>query len=454
MATPVGAIVDDSDPAVRYSEGWLANTSVTVGPNGQIPLYNSLHVAQSNSDFSFSFNGSFVSVMGSMLPSSLPRWSCFIDGVELLSVSFTDGQEHLPLCSQSLGDGHHTITVLTNATQDSPFWLDYIQYDPSSSENTDDVDKVFNPGTAAVMVGKWTPLLPSGSGVMTRDKSSKVQVQFNGVSLTWLGVYNNNVSGPSTTATYTINGSNPVTFPVNNFASNSTPVMFDQIVFQTANYPRGLHNLEVTYEGDSHMAPLTLKSLIVQNITEPRSTPASSNTSSPSAIPSATISPSNSGSNHRPHASGPIAGGAVGGFLLLIITSLCLILWKRRKSKSGLEPFGSLNVIQPFNDTQYRTSDSCSSSPTNSKASGITIHTSPGLRGDLLLGKQQRINEVITSNLRLHIPSMVPSIPTTSSLSATSSRSPEVRMHEDSGLRLSQPEHANVIDIPPIYSPV
>lgn len=140
-----------------------------------------MFIYQKHGTLSSRLLGSFVSVMGLMLPlTHLPRWECFIDGVKLLSLSLTDGQEHLPLCSQALRDGHHMITVAVNATQDSPLCFDYIQYHPSSSGYTDDIDKVYNPKTAIVKAGYWLPLPSADSGIMTRDKDSKLQVQFNG----------------------------------------------------------------------------------------------------------------------------------------------------------------------------------------------------------------------------------------------------------------------------------
>ncbi|KAH9484520.1 hypothetical protein JR316_0004002 [Psilocybe cubensis] len=450
MSTPAGAIINDSDSSIRYSDGWVANMSVSVGPNGQIPLYNSLHITQRNADFSFSFNGSFISVMGLMLPSGqLPKWECYIDGVKLLSLPLTDGQEHLPLCSQSLGDGHHTLTVAVNATQDNPLCFDYIQYHPSSSGYTDDMDKVFNPETAVVKAGDW-PSIPSiSSGIMTREKDSKLQIQFNGVSMTWLGLYDNNLSGPPTTATYTINGSNPIPFPVNNFASNFTPTIFDQIILQTNDYPHGLHNLEITYNGDSNNAPLTLTSFIVQNVTQPLSTLSNMNTTSSSTMSPnpMTTSSSTAPNHHRPRSTGSIIGAVFGALLLIVIFLLCLLFWRKRNSTKRVGLPESSGAIRPFNFTYYPTvSRNASSPPVNSKASRA-FPTDGSVRGALPSEKIQRMNNGRTSTSRLQLSSAVTSVPSTQS-------SPEIRVHHDSGLRISQPEDAHVIDVPPIYSPV
>lgn len=64
----------------------------------------------------------------------MPQWSCFVDGQPIdQSSNETVGNGQLELCSKAnVLDGMHKLVVNVSATEDTPFWFDYIEYLPSA----------------------------------------------------------------------------------------------------------------------------------------------------------------------------------------------------------------------------------------------------------------------------------------------------------------------------------
>jgi len=80
-----------------------------------------------------------------------------------------------------------------------------------------------------------------------------------GISLTWLGYYNNSQALLLATATYSIDGQTPTSFHL------SGATLLNQIMFQTLQLPFGSHKLDIVYQGNSQSTPLTLTALLIQN---------------------------------------------------------------------------------------------------------------------------------------------------------------------------------------------
>jgi len=181
-----------------------------------------------------------------------------------------------------------------------------------------------------------------------------------GISLTWLGYYDNSQALLSTTATYSIDGQTPTSFSLN---GGATGQLLNQIMFQTPQLSSGSHKLDIVYHGNSQSTPLTLNVLIFQNgnsnstssgaqITPTTGTRASSmlSTSLTPPISAATTLPlgfslttdstggvfathvasTGSGSANNSSNLGPIIGGVVGGLALLLLAIFGCLFFRRR----------------------------------------------------------------------------------------------------------------------------
>ena len=200
----------------------------------------------------------------------------------------------------------------------------------------------------------------------------------------------------STSATYSVDGGNPVTFFLAGLAAGAMEP-YNQLFFEASGLSAGQHRIEVVHGGNSQTTPLSLNYMVIQNAPAPAgSTPSvlaslsssSSTSSSPSSVSSdnstrsttynslsptgfpvtgsfssSTPAPSGSsgasGSNssfsqeHKGVSTGAIAGGAAGGVVVLVAVILLLLLLRRRR-KRKMNPQldqerDSPNIIEPFN---------------------------------------------------------------------------------------------------------
>jgi hypothetical protein len=91
-----------------------------------------------------------VSVIGSLLASTLPSWTCFIDGTALISSNISQvdpiyGLNNVEICSWH-GIAPKTtprnLTVVASGTTDNLFLFDHIQYAPDASTILDNATVV------------------------------------------------------------------------------------------------------------------------------------------------------------------------------------------------------------------------------------------------------------------------------------------------------------------------
>ena len=74
-----------------------------------------------------------LTMSGSGVPD--PSWECFIDGISIVSTApFQFPENNWLFCAHNaLLDGPHVLTVNATVTNSQTFWVDRIQYVPSSS---------------------------------------------------------------------------------------------------------------------------------------------------------------------------------------------------------------------------------------------------------------------------------------------------------------------------------
>lgn len=111
-----------------------------------------------------------------------PRWECFVDNVSIGATDpFPYDENNWPLCQATdLNDGLHELAVNITSTTGQPFWLDYIQYAPSSSVSEETAYVVVDSLDPAIGYGVgWTAL--GGSANMTSTQGSIFQFNFTGI---------------------------------------------------------------------------------------------------------------------------------------------------------------------------------------------------------------------------------------------------------------------------------
>lgn len=151
--------------------------------------------------------------------------------------------------------------------------------------------------------------------------------------MTWYGT---ELSGNSTTGTWTIDDNSPTTFIVNGLGTNTTPT-YNEIYFQSPLYSMGSHKLIVTYNGDNSTTPLNLAYLVVKNGTLPTSsTGSSSQATKTSSTDTAPATTSNMGA---------ILGGVLGGTACLLIVIVFFYRYRRGSRKDRAHTDSSFSYI-------------------------------------------------------------------------------------------------------------
>ncbi|KAF4614514.1 hypothetical protein D9613_003290 [Agrocybe pediades] len=292
-----------------------------------------------------------------------PSWQCFVNSELIPSITYATGENRMRLCEKDgLDDSSHTIVVVVDVSFNHTFWLDYIAYLPfpdtpiaTAALSIDTTD----PGIQEGFIGIWTQHYP---GYYTQRNDSSFHFEFFGVSLMWLGFYNNSLPMDATVGSYSIDGQAPVSFSLDGIAAQDTGVQYNQIFFQTGQLEAKTHTIEVFYHGDENKAPLSLCVLQIQNGTNalPSSTsiewqhstvgPTSlasgtitsiqwqHTTLRPTSLASGTITATSSSQNKpgSTHA-GAIIGGTIGGIgaILVLFILIFLVIGKRRRTDTN-----------------------------------------------------------------------------------------------------------------------
>ena len=298
-------------------------------------------------------------------------------------------------------------------------------------------------------------------------------------------------------ATYTVDDQDPINFVVP--VSSNSNTYFNQILFETGQFPFGQHKLVVQYLGNSTTVPLALNYFLQPPKDASFST--SSNNTTTGSIPSSTSSSSNSSPSSsatiQVHSlgkpTGAIIGGVIGGIVLISLLLALLFFNRRRKKriqalseKSSsirvpspdiyVNPFivPSLNPTSTFLPQNYTSngqsipSQSISSKlaergqPSDpvspSSSGGIPLLTplraqfsspasnSPSSSSLHLVGSQTNLDGTKTRVLQA---ATEPSIQRSPSPEGANDR---ILLHEDSGVRIP-PAEGGVLELPPTYTP-
>ncbi|KAJ7512968.1 hypothetical protein B0H11DRAFT_2303033, partial [Mycena galericulata] len=338
---PREIVVDDSDPSIQYGTGWYdvddPETELAVGNYGAI--YNgTTHATTSNSSVSFPFNGTAITVFGTIIVSTNaqnetdpgPTWDCFIDGMKIgygQDPTFPYAENNRSLCQQAdLTSSPHVLTIKVQS-KGQAFYLDHVTYLPASGMSFNSSVVMYQEDDPAVTYGTGWINNPDG-GKMTQLPNAQVSLNFHGTSVCLFGVVTNQVAHNATFATYTIDDSSPVNFTLRGLRSPESPTNYHILIFETGTVSDGPHTLVITHGGDNTTTPLPVDYFYVTNTTSEPLTPTPSLTFSALSSPSST-SLSAERSQNKPV--GAITAGIIGALVLVALVALIAVLWNQKR---------------------------------------------------------------------------------------------------------------------------
>ncbi|KAL0570817.1 hypothetical protein V5O48_011132 [Marasmius crinis-equi] len=352
MSTAPGpAIIDDKDPAVRWS-GVTWNEGKNDRQFGRTCKFS--RVAGANGTLSFS--GTSLTVYGSTSTTANASMTFRLDSDEEVAynvralnstpVSPPAFFHHQVLWqSPKLNDTEHTlvITQKTNLTegQDSVICPDFFTYVPSESAITantsylvDDQDsRVKYSGSWITSVGERNELM-NQTGMFSAVTGSSFELEFEGAGIQVYGaVYRNQTEAVQ--AELKLDDGSPTTFA----PPEPTDDIYNQQIFQASNLPRKTHKLTGSLKNSGLF-------IIDYFLIQP---------GDPNAPPPDT------GSGRKTPA-GAIAGGVVGGLALVVIL-LMVFWWLRRRKRIHHQK--ELEAVDADLVTPYPVSQAANLKPTH-----------------------------------------------------------------------------------------
>lgn len=118
-------------------------------------------------------------VIGSNNPQS--SWQCSIDGVTFASSPFQFWENNWWMCSTSIHDGPHTLTVNAIVADGEMFWFDRVIYTPSVSVSLSNQAMFIDNHNTQIQYGAgWR--IDGGSANITNQAGTKFTYEFDGIS--------------------------------------------------------------------------------------------------------------------------------------------------------------------------------------------------------------------------------------------------------------------------------
>ncbi|KAJ7173077.1 hypothetical protein C8R43DRAFT_840649, partial [Mycena crocata] len=335
-------VVDDTDPAIQYGpSGWFVADPAKLNTMGNFgPVYNTTShgTSTAGSTLSFPFNGTSLSVMGTIALTTDannvtdPTWDCFIDEIKIEkpNPTFQYAENNWLLCDQSpIASGSHVLTIMVQS-KGQPFYLDSILYTPLPDAARESAVLEYTNVDPAVSFGSgWRQW---GAQNITQTTGAQVALNFHGTSVSLFGYVPTELPHDSTTGSYTIDGGAPVNFALEGLAAQSA-TQYNALMFATDTLTPATHNLVVAYGGDASKTPLVVSTFYVTDTSVPFS--GTSTSSSPNASSSADLS-TTPVTRTTSTPIGPIIGGTVGCVAILAII-VGLVFWCRRRRRRNAE---------------------------------------------------------------------------------------------------------------------
>ncbi|KAJ7440779.1 hypothetical protein B0H11DRAFT_1750498 [Mycena galericulata] len=499
--TPRQIVVDDTDPAIHYSQtGWFVAAPASLNTLGNFgPIFNDTsHGASSNASLTFGFSGTSITVFGTIMVSTVnnvtdPTWTCSVDEIPISSPNptFKFPENNWVLCQQSqITSGSHNLTIQVQS-KGQAFYLDYLVYTPTPDVSLESAVVIYPNTDPSVSFGAGWSTFGGENGTQTNE--AQVSLNFHGTSVSPYAFVPTELPHNATWATYTIDGGPPVNFTLQGLApgsASSIATEYNVILFTAQALSSATHNLVITYGGDGNHTPLVIQGFYVTNTTTLAL--ASSPSSSPNGSASSTSPTSSTSSDSTSHhsSSGAIAGGVIGGLVLLALLA-GLAFWLRRRRRDDAQqataanpyPMGMANghappVGQPSGSRAPNGYPSVAGAayplpPT------MDMSSSGGMRSDVsnpsttypgsvaAVASHGTLHEAVLPTPQATPPvgprSLPPKIARESAAAAalappspsTASPNTVVLRHEDSGVRLPRASEPlpEILELPPGYSP-
>ncbi|KAF5328743.1 hypothetical protein D9619_011582 [Psilocybe cf. subviscida] len=352
-------IVDDTDLSINYKGPWAWTSSSINAIGATVGFDNTAHAVlspdvneTSPASFTYTFEGTKLAIHGIsatfnrtlQVPGpSLPKWECIIDNKLVLSNEDPFGvfppQSYCE--TDALSAGKHTVEFRVTDTGIG-LWFDSLRFLPSPQDTSQTNVTVWIDSTDTRLRYRddWQAI---GTGYMTTKESllplmttPAFSMNYNGSSVAWYALSKAAIEkarpdlraltmGNTTTshAFYRIDNGPAAPFVVDLSPQPVTPDLnpYNTLLFATRPTIPGPHTLDVFYDGNSTVWPLTLDYLTIEN-----------------SLIGATASGSAPGSSGAKATSqttviGGAVGGIVGGLLVLFIGLLMLRKRRRRQQK-------------------------------------------------------------------------------------------------------------------------
>ncbi|KAH6907436.1 hypothetical protein BKA70DRAFT_1489419 [Coprinopsis sp. MPI-PUGE-AT-0042] len=205
--------------------------------------------------------------------------------------------------------------------------------------------------------GNWEPLLDDGSDALVATQAgASATVSFTGTKVVWEGWTPAGYGLERSSATYWLDGGEPVTFDLNPLASDLDPTAHGIKLIEVDGLSEEVHNLTVVFNGPS--TPLVLDHLLVQGgnfrIEDELRTSSSQSPTHPFATtttpgrPTTRLTPNSSSSVAWPYlpsdspsggvSVGAIAGGVVGGLTFVTLAFVVCFFATRKHKKPQTTP--------------------------------------------------------------------------------------------------------------------
>ncbi|KAG6813717.1 hypothetical protein H0H92_008125 [Tricholoma furcatifolium] len=166
-------VLDDTSSQIQYiGSGWLEDSTGDQDGYGTYgATYNqTLHATQANDSLTLSFEG------------FNPPWECFIDDVSIGNSPASPYHENnWLLCEGVLSDGSHKLTLNISMNPGQIFWVDYIEYTPTTPIDGS-VVLVENTDPALSYDSTWQEV--DGLAKMTNTQGGGVSFNFTGIKFT------------------------------------------------------------------------------------------------------------------------------------------------------------------------------------------------------------------------------------------------------------------------------
>ena len=200
-------ILDDTSPSINYVGPWFLDQGSLDATGNFGPAYNhTLHGIKANGSFSFSFHGvlllyvyarDFLFMLCSLLGTYIevwgtnnqinasgiidPSYTCAVDNVGFPAKATAQDCNNQIMCSTTLNDGPHTLTVNVTSLTGQPFWLDDFHYAPSSDVSEVNADTVVEQTDPALVYNSgWEALEIDAE--MTSVEGANVSFNFTGMA--------------------------------------------------------------------------------------------------------------------------------------------------------------------------------------------------------------------------------------------------------------------------------